>query len=400
MRRRRRGPTATGVSAAAATSPTSWWSRRTTRRCDSFATRCEAAGLGGVPVGTVDKFQGREAPVVFYSMATSSAEDVPRSLEFLFSRNRLNVAVSRAMCLAFIVASPRLLESRARTIEQMRLINALCRFVEMAETRAEARRAVAGQAVRGDVDETPIHLPGQAELDDACEQVGAANHRHLGLLDVELAPRIREDDDGPDDLSPELGMPHGQKSPDGHGAGLGPPAVTFARAPVDRPPVAIALHVAGRPPGRDDDDATRPGEDVVDAARAQGNLIDQIVVIRQPFQQRVQALSGVSPERPEARDHPGARAERDQQREQDGHDGGGGVVRGQRARRAEAGGQEQGPRGDDHGQGCSRPVFPCDPELAAPPKNLHPPLVAGEIASPGRISRPRSLRRPPWTWRF
>jgi predicted RecB family nuclease len=91
------------------------------------------AGLGGVPVGTVDKFQGREAPVVFYSMATSSAEDIPRSLEFLFSRNRLNVAVSRAMCLAFVVASPRLLESRARTIEQMRLINALCRFVEMAE---------------------------------------------------------------------------------------------------------------------------------------------------------------------------------------------------------------------------------------------------------------------------
>jgi len=95
----------------------------------------EAAGLGGVPVGTVDKFQGREAPIVFYSMATSSAEDVPRSLEFLFSRNRLNVAVSRAMCLACIVASPRLLESRARTIEQMRLINALCRFVEMANPR-------------------------------------------------------------------------------------------------------------------------------------------------------------------------------------------------------------------------------------------------------------------------
>jgi hypothetical protein len=71
--------------------------------------------------------------VVFYSMATSSAEDVPRTLDFLFSRNRLNVAVSRAMSLACIVASPRLLESRARTIEQMRLINALCRFAEMAE---------------------------------------------------------------------------------------------------------------------------------------------------------------------------------------------------------------------------------------------------------------------------
>ncbi|HVQ76696.1 MAG TPA: TM0106 family RecB-like putative nuclease [Candidatus Binatia bacterium] len=99
----------------------------------------EAAGLGGVPVGTVDKFQGREAPVVFYSMATSSAEDVPRSLEFLFSRNRLNVAVSRAMGLACIVASPRLLESRARTIEQMRLINALCRFVELAEAQTRPR---------------------------------------------------------------------------------------------------------------------------------------------------------------------------------------------------------------------------------------------------------------------
>ena len=69
-----------------------------------------AAGLAGVPVGTVDKFQGREAPIVFYSMATSSAEDVPRSLQFLFSRNRLNVAVSRAMCLAVVVASPLLLE--------------------------------------------------------------------------------------------------------------------------------------------------------------------------------------------------------------------------------------------------------------------------------------------------
>jgi uncharacterized protein len=99
--------------------------------------RLRAAGLAEVPVGTVDKFQGREAPVVFYSMATSSAEDVPRTLEFLFSRNRLNVAVSRAMCLAFVVASPLLLESRARTIEQMRLINALCRFVDLAEGRAE-----------------------------------------------------------------------------------------------------------------------------------------------------------------------------------------------------------------------------------------------------------------------
>ena len=91
-----------------------------------------AVDLAQVPVGTVDKFQGQEAPIVFYSMATSSIDDVPRSLEFLFSRNRLNVAISRAMCLAIVVASPRLLEAEARTIEQMRLINALCRFAELA----------------------------------------------------------------------------------------------------------------------------------------------------------------------------------------------------------------------------------------------------------------------------
>ena len=84
----------------------------------------------GARVGTVDKFQGQEAPVVFFSMATSSGEDVPRNLEFLFSRNRLNVAVSRAQCLAYVVASPKLLDVRCRTIEQMRLVNALCRFVD------------------------------------------------------------------------------------------------------------------------------------------------------------------------------------------------------------------------------------------------------------------------------
>jgi AAA domain len=85
-----------------------------------------------VRVGTVDKFQGQEADVVIYSMASSSGEDIPRSLEFLLSRNRLNVAISRARCLAYLVCSPRLLEVNARTIPQMRLANALCRFVEEA----------------------------------------------------------------------------------------------------------------------------------------------------------------------------------------------------------------------------------------------------------------------------
>jgi len=85
-----------------------------------------------VRVGTVDKFQGQEAPVVIFSMATSSGDDLVRSIGFLFSRNRLNVAVSRAKALAILVASPKLLEIRCRTIEDMRLVNALCRFVEMA----------------------------------------------------------------------------------------------------------------------------------------------------------------------------------------------------------------------------------------------------------------------------
>ena len=85
-----------------------------------------------VRVGTVDKFQGQEAPVVFFSMATSSGDDLVRAIGFLFSRNRLNVAVSRAKALAVLVCSPKLLEIRCRTIEDMRLVNAPCRFVELA----------------------------------------------------------------------------------------------------------------------------------------------------------------------------------------------------------------------------------------------------------------------------
>jgi RNase_H superfamily/AAA domain len=87
-----------------------------------------------VRVGTVDKFQGQEADVVLYSMASSSGDDIPRGLEFLLSRNRLNVAISRARCLAYLICSPRLLEVNAHTIPQMRLANALCRFVELAES--------------------------------------------------------------------------------------------------------------------------------------------------------------------------------------------------------------------------------------------------------------------------
>jgi uncharacterized protein len=79
-----------------------------------------------IRVGTVDKFQGGEAPIVFFSMATSSEEDLPRDKEFLFSRNRLNVAISRAQCVALLVANPELLNTRATTIEQMKLVSTLC----------------------------------------------------------------------------------------------------------------------------------------------------------------------------------------------------------------------------------------------------------------------------------
>lgn len=80
----------------------------------------------GARVGTVDKFQGQEAAAVLISMTTSSGDDLPRNIEFLYSRNRLNVAISRAKCLAVIFASPRLLEISCRTIEQMELVNGLC----------------------------------------------------------------------------------------------------------------------------------------------------------------------------------------------------------------------------------------------------------------------------------
>jgi uncharacterized protein len=105
----------------------------------NMQVRCLAAHVpGGVEVGTVDRFQGREAPVVFFSMASSTGDDVPRGLEFLFSRHRFNVAISRAKVMAVVVASPRLLETQCRSVEQMRLVNALCRFVEVAGKPARA----------------------------------------------------------------------------------------------------------------------------------------------------------------------------------------------------------------------------------------------------------------------
>ena len=89
--------------------------------------------IPGVRVGTVDKFQGQQAPVVIYSMATSSAEDAPRGMEFLYSLNRLNVATSRAKALAIVVCSPDLTRADVHTPRQMKLANALCRYLELAD---------------------------------------------------------------------------------------------------------------------------------------------------------------------------------------------------------------------------------------------------------------------------
>ena len=87
----------------------------------------------GVPVGTVDKFQGRQAAVVFFTMTASSSAEISRGTDFLFSRNRLNVAISRARCLAYLVCTEDLLNTRARDVADMRLISTLCSFVEAAQ---------------------------------------------------------------------------------------------------------------------------------------------------------------------------------------------------------------------------------------------------------------------------
>jgi uncharacterized protein len=86
----------------------------------------------GARVGTVDKFQGQEAAAVLVSMATSTAEEMAHNFEFLFSANRLNVAVSRAQCLAAVVANPNLLETSCRTVEQLRLVNKFCQLAAYA----------------------------------------------------------------------------------------------------------------------------------------------------------------------------------------------------------------------------------------------------------------------------
>lgn len=96
----------------------------------------------GARIGTVDKFQGQQAPVVIFTMATSSPEDAPRGMEFLYSANRFNVAISRARCAAFLIANPALFDVRCSSERQMALANTFCRYLELA-------REISGSAEKG-----------------------------------------------------------------------------------------------------------------------------------------------------------------------------------------------------------------------------------------------------------
>ncbi len=100
--------------------------------------------LPGVPVGTVDKFQGQEAAVVIYSLMTSSPDDARRGMEFLYNLNRFNVATSRARCACIVVGSPRLFSPECRTLRQTELANALCRYGEMSEHVSTGATAAGG----------------------------------------------------------------------------------------------------------------------------------------------------------------------------------------------------------------------------------------------------------------
>ena len=99
---------------------------------DLIRQMLDKAGLNEVAVGTVDKFQGREAMVVIVSLAASSALDAPRGLDFLLDRNRLNVALSRAKANCYLVYSPALTKSRFRNIEELKSVSRLNGLLEQA----------------------------------------------------------------------------------------------------------------------------------------------------------------------------------------------------------------------------------------------------------------------------
>ncbi|MEM7500531.1 MAG: TM0106 family RecB-like putative nuclease [Pseudomonadota bacterium] len=91
-----------------------------------------SAAIPAARIGTVDKFQGQQAPVVIVSLTTSTYDEAPRGMSFLYSANRLNVATSRAKGLCLLVGNPELFEPECKTPEHIRLANAFCRYRELA----------------------------------------------------------------------------------------------------------------------------------------------------------------------------------------------------------------------------------------------------------------------------
>ena len=105
-------------------------------RCIRQVLRNHGPVVAEVQAGTVDRFQGREAHVVFFSTAASSAEDAPRGVGFIFDRNRFNVAISRAKSVAVLVGSPQLMRAPCTTVEQARALNSVLHFIEHADSNS------------------------------------------------------------------------------------------------------------------------------------------------------------------------------------------------------------------------------------------------------------------------
>jgi uncharacterized protein len=88
-------------------------------------------------VGSVDKFQGQEAPIVFFSLCSSDASESARGIDFLFDKHRINVAISRAQSMAIVVGNPRLFNTPCNTIKQMEKVNVLARLKFINEINAK-----------------------------------------------------------------------------------------------------------------------------------------------------------------------------------------------------------------------------------------------------------------------
>ncbi|UHT64407.1 Helicase [Acinetobacter lwoffii] len=96
-------------------------------------TKLKSALGENAKLGSVDKFQGQEAPIVFFSLCASDANDSPRGMDFLFDKNRLNVANSRAQSLAIVVGNPNLMNSNTSNIKQQKLVNVFCQLMAYAQ---------------------------------------------------------------------------------------------------------------------------------------------------------------------------------------------------------------------------------------------------------------------------